>query len=176
MTLHLPSCWLENLRRVVQRSGRSEIAATTQRACPWQGTQGRVFAFVENDHFGTASLVGCERNCVGARTVRQCARRTLDSLRLGIHPAQARPNCEAALPFADHEARASTRPEAHLRLNCSTGNERSSKGCAVAWPREDANYRDVHTSRPGGETRNLGRPPGYNQKKMLASSGDVTTN
>ena len=36
------------------------------------------------------------------------------------------------------------------------GNERSSKGRAVAWPREDANHRDVHTSRPGGETRNLG--------------------
>jgi hypothetical protein len=79
-----------------------------------------------------------------------------DSLRLRIHPAQARPNCEAALPFADHEARAPIRPEAHLRLNFSTGNERSSKGRAVAWPRKNANYRDVHTSRPGGETRRLG--------------------
>jgi hypothetical protein len=26
----------------------------------------------------------------------------------------------------------------------------------LAWPREDANHRHVHTSRPGGETRSLG--------------------
>jgi hypothetical protein len=44
----------------------------------------------------------------------------------------------------------------HLRLNSSTGNEKSSKGRAVAWPREDANHGDVHTSRAGGETRSLG--------------------
>src|SRR5271165_3960493 len=123
---------------------------------PGGRTQGTVSAVVENDHFGAPSLVGSERNRAGARTVRQCARRILDSLPLRIHPAQARPNCEAALPFAEHEACAPTRPEAHLRLNCSTGNERSSKGRAVACPREDANHRDVHTSRPGGETRNLG--------------------
>ena len=111
---------------------------------------------MENDHFGAPSLVGSERNRACTRTVRQCARRILDSLRLRIHPAQARPNCEAALPFADHEARAPTRPEAHLRLNFSTGNKRSSKGRAVAWPREDANHGEVRTSRPGGETRSLG--------------------
>ena len=85
----------------------------------------------------------------------QCARRILDSLRVRIHPAQARPNCEAALPFADHQARAPARPEAHLRLNFSTGNERSSKGRAVAWPRE-TQTTELYTSRPGGETRSLG--------------------
>jgi hypothetical protein len=45
---------------------------------------------------------------------------------------------------------------ANVRLNFSTGNERSSKGRAMAWPREDANHGDVHTSRPCGETRSLG--------------------
>ena len=43
-------------------SGRSEIPATTQRACPWQGPQGTVPAVVENNDCGAPSLVGGEGN------------------------------------------------------------------------------------------------------------------
>jgi hypothetical protein len=48
------------------------------------------------------------------------------------------------------------RREKQLQQAKISSNERSSKGRAVAWPREDANHGDVHTSRPGGETRSLG--------------------
>ena len=108
-------------------------------------------------------------------------RRILDSLRLRIHPAQARPNCETSLPFADHEARAPTRPEAHLRFNCSTGHERSSKGRAVGWLREDANHGDVHASGSVGETGSPGiggtsetafrALQGYRQADRIATGG-----
>ena len=137
-------------------SGRSETPTTTQRPHPWQRPQGTVPAIVENDHRGATSLVGSARNHAGAGTVCECPGRILDSLGLRIHSAQPRPNCKTALPLAGNEARAPAPASTHLRLNSSAGHERSSKGRAVAWPREDANHGDVHASGSVGETGSPG--------------------
>src|SRR6266850_1175775 len=148
----------------------------------WKGPQGTVPAAVEDNYCDAPSLVGGEGKRTGARTLRQCTRRIVDSLRLRIHPAQARPNCEAALRLAGHEARAPTRPEAHLRFNCSAGDQRSAKGLAVAWSRADTNYGNVHASGSIGETGSPGiggasetalrALQGYRQADRIAKGGD----
>src|SRR3989442_13722687 len=112
-------------------------------------------ALVENDDDGAASLAGGERNRTSPGTLRQRSRRVFHALRHRVHPAQARPDREAAVSLAGHEARVPAPVETHLCPDRVAGDQGSAKGLAVARTRAHADEGNVHA---GGSIGEAGSP------------------
>ena len=72
-------------------------------------------------------------------------------LRHRVHPAQTRPDREAAVPLADYETRLPALVETYVRPDRATGDPGFAKSLAVARTRAYANDGNLHTSGSVGE-------------------------
>ena len=104
-----------------------------------------------------ASLVGGERNRIGARALRQCARRVAllaqaSSTFFASTSGPRRQRCPSLVTKRVFP----TCLRAHLRANDAAGDERSSKGFAVAWSRPTCKRPRSTRARILSETGGLG--------------------